>query len=206
LKKKTENLPRLVVRNTCFLCKDDEKNLYDLEQKNDRKNLYDLEQKNDRKNLYDLEQKNDRKKFLEKLNDSDSRYLNTYALSFIGNVTSIIQWPFARLLECWALLIISLNLYAIRDENLEIVESSFAGKIITSYLTLMETSHKRPVYAPSSKVHAPGLLERPVRILFLRFVFDFFTFCFFLLQNLIIFRSQILVEQLGGNVFFYKNL
>ena len=49
-------------------------------------------------------------------------------------------------------------------------------------------------------LQAPGVLERPVRILFLRFFFDFFHFLFFLLlQNLVTFRSQIF-----GKMFFYK--
>ena len=46
-------------------------------------------------------------------------------------------------------------------------------------------------------LQAPGVLERPVRILFLRFFFDFFTFCFFFTAEF----SHFSITNFWGNVF-----
>jgi hypothetical protein len=63
----------------------------------------------------------------------------------------------------------------------------------------METSHERPVYVPSSMLQAPGVLEQPVCILFLRFFFNFFHFFFFIAEF-----GHFSITHFWGNFLFYN--
>ena len=80
-------------------------------------------------NKWDPESKEDRIKIYESILKS-KLYLRRYQFSTLGSfgdLASIVQWSLSRLIECWMMLLISLNMYEIRDKNMEIVESSFAS-------------------------------------------------------------------------------
>ena len=80
-------------------------------------------------NKWDPESKEDRIKIYKGILKS-KLYLNRYHFSTLGSfgdLASIVQWALSRLIECWMMLLISLNMYEIRDKDMEIVESSFAS-------------------------------------------------------------------------------